>query len=71
MITAETHVDDMVQEYPLTVRFLMRKGLPCVVCGEAFWGTLAELCKQKGWNDEQIEALVQEFNRTVVKGAES
>jgi len=64
MVTAESKVDELVETYPDTVKFLMAHGLPCVVCGEPFWGTLGELCRQKKWTDEQIAALVKEFNET-------
>ena len=65
MITADAKVDELVEQYPQTVKFLMRHGLPCVVCGEPFWGSLRELCKQKQWTDEQIEELVREFNEDI------
>ena len=64
MITPDVKVDELVERYPDTVKFLMRHNLPCVVCGEPFWGSLRELCRQKKWTDEQIEELVAEFNRT-------
>ena len=70
MITADVKVDELVQQYPGTVKFLMRHNLPCVVCGEPFWGSLRELCKQKKWTDEQIEELVAEFNRTFEPASE-
>ncbi len=63
-MTAESKVDEMVEQYPDTVKFLMARGLPCVVCGEPFWGTLGELCRQKKWTAEQIDALVREFNES-------
>jgi len=62
MITADAKIDELVEQFPDTVRFLIARNLPCVVCGEPFWGSLADLCRQKGWTDEQIEALVTEFN---------
>ncbi|HOD66202.1 MAG TPA: DUF1858 domain-containing protein [candidate division Zixibacteria bacterium] len=63
MITPETRVDEMVERYPDAVRFLMSRGLPCVVCGEPFWGSLEELCRQKGWPTVRLAELVDEFNR--------
>ncbi len=62
MITADIKIDELVRQYPDAVKFLIQKGLPCVVCGEPFWGSLAELAQQKGFDDSQIEALVTEFN---------
>ncbi len=62
LIDANINIEDMVHKYPGTVKWLIAHGLPCVVCGEPFWGTLKELCQQKGWDDEKIQALVDEFN---------
>jgi len=62
VIQADIKIDDLIGRYPDAVGFLIKKGLPCVVCGEPFWGTLAELARQKGFNEEQINALVIEFN---------
>ena len=62
-ITAESHVEELVERYPGTVKFLIAHGLPCVVCGEPFWGTLRELALQKGWTEDRIAELVDEFNQ--------
>jgi len=62
VIKADIKIDDLIKRYPDAVGFLIKKGLPCVVCGEPFWGTLADLAGQKGFTTEQIEALVVEFN---------
>jgi hypothetical protein len=62
MISADITIEQLIKDYPGAVRFLIEKGLPCVVCGEPFWGTLADLAKQKGVNDQQIDAWVAEFN---------
>ncbi len=63
VITGETTIEDLLKAYPDTVGFLIDRGLPCVVCGEPFWGTLADLARQKGWDEEGISRLVNEFNR--------
>jgi hypothetical protein len=62
VIQADIKIDDLIRHYPGAVGFLIKKGLPCVVCGEPFWGTLADLARQKGFNEEEISALVTEFN---------
>ncbi len=63
MITPDTCVEDLIQKHPDAIGFLIRSGLPCVVCGEPFWGTLLELGRQKGLTKDQVTALVNEFNR--------
>ena len=63
-IERDIPIEDLIKAYPDAVGFLIRHGLPCVVCGEPFWGTLAELAGQKGWDAERIDALVAEFNES-------
>jgi len=55
-------IEDLIRTYPQAVRFLIDNHLPCVVCGEPFWGTLEELARQEGWDSERIETLVTTFN---------
>jgi len=66
MISKGQPIEDLIQEYPDLVGFLISHNLPCVVCGDPFWGTLEELAKSKGFTDEQIDNLVQEINQSVV-----
>ena len=70
MISKDQNVEDLVQQYPTLVSFLISRNLPCVVCGDPFWGTLEELAKSKGFTDQQIDSLVQEFNQSEVGGKE-
>ena len=65
MIQASDKIDVLVEKHPELVRFLIDHDLPCVVCGEPFWGSLGELCAQKQWTDKQIQALIDEFNATL------
>ncbi len=62
-ITGEMTIEDLLKAYPDTVGFLVDRGLPCVVCGEPFWGTLADLARQKGWDEDRIGRLVIDINR--------
>jgi hypothetical protein len=61
-IQADQPVEDLVESHPALVGFLVHQGLPCVVCGEPFWGTLADLARSKGWTEPRIDAMVREFN---------
>lgn len=63
MISRAGTIDDLRQEHPDLVRFLIEHDLPCVVCGEPFWGTLEELARQKNWDSARIDALVEKFNQ--------
>ncbi|HVP06560.1 MAG TPA: hypothetical protein VMS71_01870 [Candidatus Acidoferrum sp.] len=64
-ITGEMTIEDLLKAYPDTVGFLLERGLPCVVCGEPVWGTLADLARQKGWDEVGIRRLVSDINRAM------
>lgn len=61
-IRADQLLEDLVESHPALVGFLVHKGLPCVVCGEPYWGSLEQLARSKGWSDVQIYDLVREFS---------
>jgi hypothetical protein len=56
-------IEELLDRYPGSVRLLIEKGLPCLVCGEPSWGTLEELAREKGWDEQAISQLVEEMNR--------
>jgi hypothetical protein len=60
-VTKESLVEELVKANPEVVRFLIFEGLPCVICGEPFWGSLEELARQKGWDDAQIDQLIEKM----------
>jgi methionine synthase II (cobalamin-independent) len=61
-------IEELVGRYPGSVKFLINRGLPCLVCGEPTWGTLEELAKDKGWTDTAIDELVEAMNESLVEG---
>lgn len=63
MITADDSVEDLLEKFPQVNRYLMRKGIICVQCGETFWGSLGELIRQK---DMDVEQVVAELNKEFV-----
>lgn len=63
MITKDILIEDLVRDYPESVRFLMEKGIKCIACGEPVWGTLEEAAKGKGFSDAEIDTVVAELNR--------
>jgi len=62
VIDRDIYIEELIEAYPDAVGFLIAEGLPCVVCGEPFWGTLAELARGRGFDDARIDALVAKFN---------
>jgi Ni,Fe-hydrogenase I small subunit len=55
-------IEDLIQKHPLTVGYMIRKGLPCFVCGEPTWGTFEEMARRSGKSDEQIDQMIGEIN---------
>jgi len=64
MITKQSLIEDLIKAYPDLVSFLIKEGLPCVICGEPFWGTIEALARQKNWDDTKIDNLVDKMNKT-------
>ncbi|MCP4685962.1 MAG: DUF1858 domain-containing protein [bacterium] len=60
-VSRDSLVEDLVKANPEVVRFLIIEGLPCVICGEPFWGSLGELASQKGWDDARIDRLIDKM----------
>lgn len=62
MITKYTTIEEIVSENPKAVTFLSEKGIRCIVCGEPVWGSLEDIAKEKGWDELNINILVDELN---------
>lgn len=63
MIHSNMEIEELVRNYPFSVRYLMEKGIKCIACGEPIWGTLAEAAAEKGFNTHDITRFVDEMNR--------
>jgi len=59
-ITLDLPVEELVEDYPRAIGFLAERHILCVVCGEAYWGTLGELIAQKRLTDPA--GLVADLN---------
>jgi len=64
-ITKETFIEDLVNELPESVEYLMKKGIRCLRCGEPVWGTLESAAKEKGFSTEEIEGFVKDLNELI------
>ena len=67
MIDEKIFIEDLVREYPVSVRFLSDKGIKCIACGEPIWGTLEDAAKEKGLSPEAITRLTRELNDWITK----
>ena len=61
MITEKTSVEEIIEKNPGVTRIFIQYGLPCVTCGEPFWGTLEELAAQHHF--DRMNELLKELNR--------
>lgn len=59
-VSPDMQVEELVEAFPEAVRFLTRRGLRCIRCGEPVWGTLEEFLLSEGVEDPQ--ELIEELN---------
>ena len=62
-ITKDISIEDLVDNYPFSVKYLAENGIRCIVCGEAIWGSLEEACKEKDFEDSVIDGFVNDLNQ--------
>lgn len=63
MITKEIQIEDLVEKYPFSVKYLSQNGIRCIACGEPIWGTLEEAAAEKGFDLDKINHFVDELNK--------
>jgi len=59
-ITASTSIDDLLDLLPEANGYLIEQGLPCLVCGDPFWGSIGDLARRRGIED--VDRIVGELN---------
>ena len=57
----DTTIEDLVNQFPISVRFLMEKGIRCLRCGEPIWGTIGEAAIEKGYTQASLSGLIEEL----------
>jgi hypothetical protein len=60
-ISSQILIEDLVDNYPFSVRYLMENGIRCIMCGEPIWGTLDEAAREKGFTDEDVQRFISEM----------
>lgn len=63
MITKDIEIEDLVEKYPFSVKYLAEQGIRCIACGEPIWGTLEEAIKEKNFDETKIDFFVDELNK--------
>ena len=59
-ITKDIYVEDLVEDYPDAVPFLLKHNIICIQCGAPVWGTLEENLIQQGVKD--VDGFMRELN---------
>jgi len=62
-ITQEITVEELMRQYPRTIKVLMNYGIRALVCGEPAWGTLREVAEKNGV--ENLDKLLNDLNREI------
>jgi hypothetical protein len=58
-IEQDSPVEEVLDKHPTLARVFVRFNVPCLVCGEPFWGTVRELAQK--YNVE-LEDLLMALN---------
>ena len=61
-VTEDTEIEELIRVRPEAVRYLLGKGIRCVRCGEAVWGTLGELLERNGMDAKERKRAVKDIN---------
>lgn len=62
IVTKDIFIEDLIKLKSSSVKYLMDKGIRCLVCGEPIWGTLESAAKEKGFSERDIENFVNDLN---------
>lgn len=62
-IQKDTTIEDLVNYSTEAVKYLSKKGIKCIACGEPIWGTLEEAAREKGFDDAAIAGFVEDLNK--------
>jgi hypothetical protein len=58
LIRRDTLIEDLVEDLPESVGYLLGKGIQVIACGEPIWGSLEDVVKGKGYTDTQVDEIV-------------
>ncbi len=69
IITKEITIEDLIEDVPESVKYLMDKSIKCIACGEPIWGTLEDAAKEKGFSDNEIYLIITDLQKLQNKKA--
>ncbi len=66
-INKDMTLGEIVAKHPQAARVMLSYGLHCIGCHVATWETLEQGAKAHGLNDEQVQQMVDEINKTIAE----
>ncbi|MBI9034288.1 MAG: DUF1858 domain-containing protein [Bacteroidales bacterium] len=66
MITKTITIEDLVEQYPVSIKYLSENGIRCIRCGEPIWGTLEEAAMEKGYSEAELKQFVESINQLIL-----
>lgn len=60
-VSRDSVIEDLVNDHPDSITFLMEKGIRCLRCGEPIWGTLGSAMDEKDFPIDRQMEIVQEL----------
>ncbi len=67
VINKDIQIEELVDRYPFSVKYLMERKIRCIMCGEPVWGTLEDAAKEKGFNENEVQLICDELNDLALK----
>ncbi|OGF64836.1 MAG: hypothetical protein A2Y62_17410 [Candidatus Fischerbacteria bacterium RBG_13_37_8] len=67
MFTKEDKIEDVLAKFPDSVKIFIGFRLPCLTCGEPYWGSIEELARRYKVDADKIVKVLNEKHKEVNK----
>jgi hypothetical protein len=67
MIDKNILIEDLIEQVPGVISYLMEQKIRCIRCGEPIWGTLEQAAIEKGYSQEDINKFVNALNEMIAE----
>ena len=64
LVEKETPIDELLEKYPESNRWLLERHIHCTQCGEPVWGSIGERIESRGL---EVEKVLKELNAFLEK----
>lgn len=64
-IAKDMPISDVLDKNPNLVTVFIDHGLPCLVCGQPFWGTIEELAQKHNADADELIKQLNEKTRNI------